>query len=259
MRVIPIPCLTDNYAYLVVCEETNLAAIVDASEAGPVERAVRDTKVSLDAIWSTHHHHDHVGGNEEIAKSFGVRNVFAHASDRGRVPGQTRYLESGESFAHGSLTVQTLHIPGHTLGAIAYVVKSASSSESVFTGDTLFVAGCGRLFEGTPEQMHGSLGSLARLDDSTRVYCGHEYTLQNLRFAGSVEPGNPDVAASAARATALRAEGRPTVPSTIGDEKRVNPFLRLLSPQIRATVGVAAEAGEVAAFAAVRRWKDGFR
>jgi hydroxyacylglutathione hydrolase len=260
MRVIPIPCLTDNYAYLVVCEETNLAAIVDASEAGPVERAVREAKVTLDAIWSTHHHHDHVGGNEEIARCFGVRKVFAYASDRGRVPGQTRYLESGESFAHGSLTVQTLHIPGHTLGAIAYVVRSASSSsECVFTGDTLFVAGCGRLFEGTPEQMHASLGSLARLDDSTRVYCGHEYTLQNLRFAGSVEPGNPDVAASAARARALRAEGRPTVPSTIGDEKKVNPFLRLFSAQIRAAVGVTVEASEVEAFTALRRSKDSFR
>src|SRR5580692_9530537 len=123
MRVVPIPCLSDNYAYLVVCEETNQAAVVDASEAAPVERAVRDEKVELVAIWSTHHHADHVGGNEEVVRAFGVGQVFAHASDRGRVPGQTRFLETGESFTLGSLKVETLHIPGHTLGAIAYLVS----------------------------------------------------------------------------------------------------------------------------------------
>jgi len=259
MRIVPIPCLSDNYAYLVVCEETKEAAIVDASEAGPVERGVLEAEVHLSAIWSTHHHFDHVGGNEEVAKRFGVRDVFAHASDRGRVPGQTRFLESGESFALGSLTVETLHIPGHTLGAIAYVVSSAGNDRCVFTGDTLFVAGCGRLFEGTPAQMHASLSSLARLGDDTRVFCGHEYTVQNLRFAHHVEPNNSDVDRAATRAVALRAAGKPTVPSTMGDEKRTNPFLRVSEPEIRAAVGVAAGASDVEVLAAVRLAKNEFR
>jgi hydroxyacylglutathione hydrolase len=262
MRIVSIPCLSDNYAYLILCEETNQAAIVDASEAGPVERAVIDAKAELVAIWSTHHHMDHVGGNEEVAKRFEVRDVFAHASDRGRVPGQTRFLESGESFALGSLKVETLHIPGHTLGAIAYLVSCRTpkgDERSVFTGDTMFVAGCGRLFEGTPAQMHASLTSLAGLGDATRVHCGHEYTEQNLRFAHHVEPENLDVVRAAERAAALRADGKPTVPSTIGDERKTNPFLRVSSPEVRASVGVAASASDVEALAAVRGAKDGFR
>jgi hydroxyacylglutathione hydrolase len=262
MRIVPIPCLSDNYAYLVVCEETNQAAIVDASEASPVERAVLEAKVELVAIWSTHHHMDHVGGNDEVANRFQVREVYAHVSDRGRVPRQTRFLASGESFELGSLRVETLHIPGHTLGAIAYVVSSRSSTgagRSVFTGDTLFVAGCGRLFEGTPAQMHASLTSLASLGDETHVYCGHEYTSQNLRFAHHVEPHNADVARAAGRATDLRTAGKPTVPSTVGDEKRTNPFLRTFSPEIRASVGAGADASDVEVFAAVRRAKDEFR
>jgi hydroxyacylglutathione hydrolase len=262
MRVVPIPCLADNYAYLVVCEETNRAAIVDASEAAPVERAVLEAKVELVAIWSTHHHMDHVGGNEEVKERFAVRDVFAHASDRGRVPCQSRFLETGESFTMGGLTVETLHIPGHTLGAIAYVVScpsAAGDGRSVFTGDTLFVAGCGRIFEGTPAQMHASLSSLARLGDDTRVFCGHEYTVQNLRFARHVEPKNGDVARAAERASALRVASKPTVPSTLGAEKKTNPFLRASVPEIRASVGVAREASDVEAFAAVRHAKDGFR
>jgi hydroxyacylglutathione hydrolase len=259
MRIVPIPCLSDNYAYLVVCEETNKAAIVDASEAAPVARAVVDAGVALEAIWSTHHHHDHVGGNEEIAGRFHVTAILAHASDKGRVPGQTRFLESGESFAFGSLKVETIHIPGHTLGAVAYVVSSPGEAPAVFTGDTLFLAGCGRLFEGTPAQMHASLASLARLDDRTRVYCGHEYTESNLRFAHHVEPSNADVVRAAERAKASRGEGRPTVPSTVADEKKMNPFLRAGLPEIRAKVRVSPEADPVEAFAAVRRAKDGFR
>jgi hydroxyacylglutathione hydrolase len=259
MRIVPIPCLSDNYAYLVVCEETNQAALVDASEAGPVEKAVVDSKVKLTAIWSTHHHLDHVGGNEAVVARFDVAEVLAHASDKGRVPGQTRFLASGESFAFGSLTVETLHIPGHTLGAIAYIVSGSGAPRAVFTGDTLFVAGCGRLFEGTPTQMLASLASLAQLGDETEVYCGHEYTVSNLKFAAHVEPSNGLVARAAEQASKLRAEGKPTMPSTIGEEKKTNPFLRVALPEIRASVNVASNASDVEAFAAVRKAKDGFR
>jgi hydroxyacylglutathione hydrolase len=259
MRIVPIPCLSDNYAYLVVCEETNLAAIVDASEAAPVEKAVTSADAKLSAIWSTHHHHDHVGGNEQVIARFGVKDVFAHVSDRGRVPGQTRFLESGESFSMGSLSIETLHIPGHTLGAIAYIVSAKGSPRAVFTGDTLFLAGCGRLFEGTPEQMYTSLASLARLGDDTEVYCGHEYTESNLKFSHHVEPSNAEVTRAAERAKRLRAEGKPTVPSTMGEEKKTNPFLRAALPELRASVGVGPGASDIEAFAAVRHAKDGFR
>jgi hydroxyacylglutathione hydrolase len=259
MRIVPIPCLSDNYAYLVISEATKEAAVVDASEAQPVITAVEKADVKLAAIWSTHHHFDHVGGNEEVVRHFGLSDVYAHVSDRGRVPGQTKFMESGRSFTMGSLTVETLHIPGHTLGAIAYIVSGEGGPRAVFTGDTMFIAGCGRLFEGTPAQMHASLASLARLGDDTRVYCGHEYTLANLKFAAHVEPGNPDVERATERVSALRAEGKATVPSTMGDEKRMSPFLRASLPEIRRRVGVGPEASDVEAFAAVRRAKDGFR
>jgi hydroxyacylglutathione hydrolase len=257
MRIQIIPCLSDNYGYLVVCEQTHEAAIVDASESGPILSALDDADVKLKAVWSTHHHHDHVGGNEDVRAKYGV-DVYGHASDRGRLPGQTRFLESGETFSLGRLDVSVHHIPGHTLGAIAYVVKDGASA-AVFTGDTMFVAGCGRMFEGTPEQMHGSLAWLGALDPATLVYCGHEYTENNLRFAHSIEPGNADVAAAMRKAKATRGEGKPTVPSTIADERRINPFLRAGSTEIRRSVGVAEGADDVTAFAAIRKAKDGFR
>jgi hydroxyacylglutathione hydrolase len=218
MSVTPIPCLTDNYAYLVTCDETKRSAIVDPSEAAPVLAAASGARV--DAIWNTHHHWDHVGGNEELVKKLGVGEVCGHASDRGRIAGQTRFLEEGDRFELGRLRVRILHIPGHTTGAVAYVVEGDGVAPAVFTGDTLFVAGCGRLFEGTSEMMFASLAKLAALPDETRVYCGHEYTKKNLAFAAHVEPDNADVARAARD---LRV---PSVPSTIAAEKRINPFVR---------------------------------
>ncbi len=258
MRILTIPCLEDNYGYLVVCEQTHEAAFVDASEGPPVIKAIEQADVKLSAIWSTHHHHDHVGGNEEVVARFGA-DVYGHASDKGRLPGQTRLLESGDTFSLGQLRVRVQHIPGHTLGAIAYLVTDPGGGAAVFTGDTMFVAGCGRLFEGTPAQMHGSLGWLAALDPATLVYCGHEYTANNLRFASAVEPGNRDVASALERAKAARADGEPTVPSTIGDERRINPFLRTDSAEIRGSVHVPADADDVTVLAAVRKAKDQFR
>jgi hydroxyacylglutathione hydrolase len=233
MTITPIPCLSDNYAYLVTCDRTKKTAIVDPSEAAPVLEAVRRAGVKAEAIWNTHHHWDHVGGNEELVSALGIDEVCGHASDKGRIGAQTRFLEEGERFTLGDLAVRILHIPGHTTGAIAYVVDDA-----VFTGDTLFVAGCGRLFEGTPEMMFASLAKLASLPDDTRVYCGHEYTKANLAFAAHVEPENADVRRAAANVHV------PSVPSTIAVEKRINPFVR---------------AATVAEFAARRSAKDAFR
>ncbi len=260
MRILAIPCLTDNYAYLVVCETSGLSALVDASEAGPVIDAARAAGLAPRAIWSTHHHHDHVGGNEEVARALGVADVLGHVSDRGRIPGQTRFLDTGDTFTLGALEIRTQHIPGHTLGAIAYIVRDPATGETaLFTGDTLFCAGCGRLFEGTPAQMHASLQSLAAVGPAARVYCGHEYTEGNLRFAKHVEPTNAAVDAAMARAHALRANGEPTIATRIEDELATNPFLRVRSAEIRRTLGIAEGADDATALGAIRSAKDGFR
>jgi hydroxyacylglutathione hydrolase len=224
--ILPIPCLKDNYAYLVVCDATRRAAIVDPSEADPVLDAVTRAGFAPEAIWNTHHHWDHVGGNLALKAKLSIEEVAGHASDRGRIDGQTRMLEEGDKLTLGKLEVSILHIPGHTTGAVAYVVTGDGDSPAVFTGDTMFIAGCGRLFEGTPAMMFESLRKLAALPDETRVYCGHEYTKSNLAFAKHVEPDNADITRWVELATAAARDKKPTVPSRISDEKRINPFVR---------------------------------
>lgn len=252
MRVIPVPCLSDNYAYLVTADGSREAFVVDPSEAEPVIAAVEREGLDLVAIVNTHHHHDHVGGNEGLRARFGALPVYAHASDEGRIPALTERVEEGRRLRVAGVDLDPLHVPGHTTGAVAYVVEGA-----VFTGDTLFVAGCGRLFEGTPEMMHRSLSEkLGRLPPETRVYCGHEYTVSNLRFAVHAEPDNRAAAEKLDRARATRERGEPTVPSTIGEELQTNPFLRCGEPSLSAHFP-GASAVEV--FAAVRRAKDSFR
>ena len=253
-HITAIPCLEDNYAYL-LDDGSGELAIVDASESGPVEAALGRSKGRLTAIFSTHHHHDHVGGNEELARRHPGLRVFGHESDRGRIPAQTDFLSHGQSFAWGGSEVRALHIPGHTLGAVAYVV-----GDSVFTGDTLFLAGCGRLFEGTPAMMFRSLNEvLGELHRAMRVYCGHEYTVSNLAFAASVEPTNSKVTARLAAARAARAQGEPTVGTPLSEEFETNPFLRCESPELRRTMKLGADAPAVDVFAALRRAKDTFR
>jgi hydroxyacylglutathione hydrolase len=259
IKVLPVPCLSDNYAYLVVCEATRDAVVVDPSEDGPVARALEAAGIRPQAIWNTHHHPDHTGGNELVAKEYGITEIVGHASDKGRIPGQTRFVSAGDTFALGHLAVSILHIPGHTLGAIAYVVRARSGEVAVFTGDTMFHAGCGRLFEGTPAQMHASLESIAAQGDAARVYPGHEYTVQNLRFAQSIEPGNVAVVKALAEAQALRTTGEPTVGTTILRERETNPFLRTKSKEIRASLSLGGAEDDVAVLAAVRKAKDGFR
>jgi hydroxyacylglutathione hydrolase len=256
MRILPVPCLKDNYAYLVMNDEGD-AVIVDASEAEPVREAVRRAGAKVRAIWSTHHHWDHVGGNEELAGEYGVE-VVGHTSDKGRLPGLSHGVDTGDVIRAGSIEARCMHIPGHTLGAVAYYLES-DGHRAVFTGDTLFCAGCGRLFEGTPAQMNASLASLAALPAGTRVYCGHEYTESNLRFAAHVERDNEDIMRATERATTLRSRGEPTIGTTLDEERRTNPFLRVDSPTIRETLGIPLEADAVTAFAAIRAAKDGFR
>ena len=235
-----VPCLQDNYAYLLTCVETGRAAVVDPSQAAPVIAAVEAAGVTLEAILATHHHWDHTGGNAELLARWPELEVYGHQSDRGRVKGQTRFLEDGDRVTVGRAEAEVRHVPGHTTGAVAYCFPGR-----VFTGDTLFYGGCGRLFEGTPEMMFRSLTD--RLCDSlpeqTEVWCGHEYTVQSLRFAAAAEPDNRAVAERLAWAEVERAAGRPTVPSTVAIERAVNPFVR---------------AGTVAELARRRAWKDRF-
>jgi hydroxyacylglutathione hydrolase len=259
MQVVPVPQLVDNYAYLVIDEGARRAAVVDVAEAQPVIAAARREKVELVAILSTHHHFDHVGGNEElIAAAHPGLRVFGHHGDRSRIPGITDALDDGEAFAVDGLAGLAIFIPAHTRGHLAYWF---SDEKNVFTGDTLFAGGCGRLFEGDAAQMMGSLAKLAALPGDTRVYCGHEYTQKNLEFAATLEPGNAELARRRAEVARQRQAGQPTVPSTIALEKATNPFLRTDSAELRSSVkrrvpGLGDDPVEI--FAAVRKLKDEF-
>ena len=250
LDVTMVACLEDNYAYVLRCTETGACAVVDPSEAPPVLAALRALDVRPTMVLNTHHHWDHVGGNLEIVERFPGVRVIAHASDRGRVPGQTDAVEGGAEIALGRVVLRALHVPGHTLGAIAWTTEDAA-----FTGDTLFLGGCGRIFEGDPAMMYASLQRIASsLAPNARVYCGHEYTVKNLRFVCALEPENPSLTAGLRAAEALRASGAPTVPHTLEEELRCNPFLRCDDPALEAAVGVSG--GPVAVFAALRERRN---
>jgi hydroxyacylglutathione hydrolase len=251
-----VPCLRDNYAYLLHARGNADAIVVDPGEAEPVLRALAALELNLVGIWATHHHSDHIGGNAELLQRFPDLKVYGHHSDRGRIPGLTEFLADLEEFEIGELGVQALHVPGHTLGAVTYVAEG-----SAFTGDTLFAAGCGRLFEGTPEQLFESLHvTLGALPDETRVYCGHEYTLNNLQFAAQIEPENAAVRAKLELVRAARARGEPSLPSTMADERRTNPFLRVTEQSVISSVSSAlgADRSPPVVLGALRARKDTF-
>jgi len=250
-----IPTLRDNYTYLLVCQQTGEAAVVDAPEAEPVFRRVEKLGARVTKVLSTHHHPDHSQANPELAKRYDAP-VYGHVSDARRIPGFTNGLEEGDTLTVGNATARVLFIPAHTRGHIAYVFDDA-----VFCGDTLFAAGCGRLFEGTPAQMHDSLAKFMRLPDATRAYCAHEYTLANLRFAKAAEPGNQAVVDWEARARALREVDVPTVPTTIVLERATNPCLRCNESAVIASTSQRAGkplADAVSVLAVLREWKNNF-
>ena len=232
LRVERIPTWQDNYTYLLVCEATNEAAVVDAPEFDPVVARIDAAGVKVTHVLSTHHHPDHSMANPQLAEKYGAP-VYGHASDADRLPGFTHGLEEGDTVRVGEQEARILFIPAHTRGHIAYVFDEA---KAVFCGDTLFAGGCGRLFEGTPEMMFDAMQKLGALPDDTRVFCGHEYTESNLAFAAHVEPDNSAVQAAIESARKARANAAAdwhdatpaemTVPSTIADEHATNPFMR---------------------------------
>lgn len=249
-----IPVLSDNYVYLVHEPDANLTAVVDPAVTAPVLAALDRHGWRLTHVLNTHHHHDHVGGNSELKAATGCTIVGPRA-DRERIPDIDVALGDGDVFRFGGSTALVYDVPGHTRGHIAYHFVG---DHALFCGDTLFALGCGRMFEGTAPQMWRSLEKLRGLPADTLVYCAHEYTQSNGRFALSVEPGNAALQARMREVDARRAQNLPTVPSTIGDECATNPFLRPESPELQAALGVVGQPlHEV--FGAARARKDVFR
>lgn len=245
--------LSDNYCYLIHDPVTGKTGVIDTPEVAPIEKALAETSWTLDFILNTHHHDDHAGGNLALKKKTGCTIVGPRA-DAARIPGIDIELGDGDTFELGSRTATVYDTPGHTSGHIVY---HFADDGIAFTGDTLFSMGCGRLFEGTPEQMWTSLQKLLAWPDDTLVYCAHEYTQANAAFALTVEPENARLVERAKQVDELRQLDEPTIPSTIGLERATNPFLRPTSPGLQATIGMPG-APLVDVFAETRRRKDNF-
>ncbi|XP_074035995.1 hydroxyacylglutathione hydrolase tenzing norgay isoform X2 [Leptinotarsa decemlineata] len=255
MKVTILPALSDNYMYLITDENTKQAAVVDPVEPDTVLAAVKAEGVNLTKVLTTHHHWDHAGGNEELVKkSAGALQVFG--GDK-RIGALTNEVKHGDKFSIGEINVECLFTPCHTTGHICYYLTAPGQTPAVFTGDTLFIAGCGRFFEGTAEQMYSALvEKLSNLPDSTRVFCGHEYTQNNLKFARHVEKENPDILQKIEWADEKRKKGLPTVPSTIGEEKKYNPFMRVMMGTIQSHTSCS---DPISTMQAIRREKDNFK
>lgn len=248
-----IPVLSDNYVYLLHDPAAGVTGVVDPGEAAPVRERLNAKGWSLDWILSTHHHHDHTGGNLELKQATGCR-IAGPGKDAARIPGIDVELVEGDRFKLGEAEAEIFETPGHTSGHISFWFPESSA---LFCADTLFSMGCGRLFEGTPADMWTSLQKFADLPDEALVYCAHEYTQSNARFALSIDPNNGELQARAAVVDRQRAAGEPTVPTTLGLERATNPFLRPHDPAIRAQLSMEA-AEDVDVFAEIRRRKDSF-
>ncbi len=258
LAVLTVPAFNDNYVWLI--HDGTHAVAVDPGEAAPVQAALTENRLSLLAIVLTHRHDDHTGGVSALLEDKPVP-VYGPRDEKVAIPSVTNLVSEGDKILvpEMNLQLEVLDVPGHTIGHVVYVEHN---NHWLFSGDTLFAGGCGRLFEGTPKEMAESLAKLAALPDDTLVYCGHEYTISNLQFAIEVEPHNQVLAERMKEATALRKKGLPTVPSTIALEKETNPFLRYAEPAIMARLiangRLDKKADPVDSFAAVREWKNNF-
>jgi hydroxyacylglutathione hydrolase len=248
-----IPARKDNYLWLAIEPEKKAVAVVDPADAAPVRDKLCELGLRLTHILNTHHHNDHTGGNLELKQEFGL-TIIGPRADAERIPGIDIAIGDGDRIMLGNAEAKVFDVPGHTRGHIAYWF---AESDALFCGDTLFAMGCGRLFEGTPEQMWNSLSKFRPLPDSAKVYCAHEYTLSNARFALTVDGNNPLLKDRAARVARMRDANEPTVPSTLAEERATNPFLRADRPELAAAVGLAGSP-PAKVFGAIRAAKDSF-
>ena len=257
MQIYRLPALSDNYIFVLYDPDRQIAATVDPAEAEPVLRCVQNLKANLVAIFNTHHHGDHVGGNSRLLRAFPEVTVYGGAEDRGRIPGQQVFLQEGDRVQFGDRAAEVLFVPGHTKAHIAYYFPPMQSEESgeLFCGDTLFAGGCGRLFEGSPTQMVNSLSKIRALPNNTRVWCAHEYTLKNLQFAQTVDNQNSELQQRYKTVQAMRQRSEATVPSILGEEKQTNPFLRWDQPALQAQVK---SQDPIQTFSRLRGMKDQF-
>ena len=248
-----IPCLNDNYSYLIKDNQTNTVAIIDPSEFSPCDKKIDQKYKKLDFILNTHHHFDHIGGNAELKDKYGSK-VLGFEKDQKRIPEIDILLKDGQQFKIGNLNFKTIFVPGHTSGHVAFYFER---EKVIFTGDTLFSLGCGRVFEGTYQQMFNSLNKIKSLPGDTKIYCGHEYTKDNLKFCMRFNPNNKYLKDKKKFLEVRIKEKKPTIPSTIKDEIQTNIFLRYDDPDVKDALN-SKKASELEIFSKLRDLKDNF-
>ena len=248
-----IPCLNDNYSYLICDKETNTVAIIDPSEFSTCDKVINQNYKKLDYILNTHHHYDHIGGNEQLKNKYNAK-IFGFNGDKERIPGLDKLLLDNQEFKIGSLNFATLFIPGHTKGHIAFYLKE---EKVIFTGDTLFSLVCGRVFEGTNEQMFNSLNRIKSLPEKTKIYCGHEYTQKNLEFCIKFNPNNKYLIMKKEDIAEKIKNRKPTLPSTVADEIKTNIFLRYDDLDVKKQLNLMG-ASDLEIFSKLRDLKDNF-
>ncbi len=253
IEIVQINCLSDNYGYLVHDPESGETACIDTPETEPILRALEARGWTLTYIWNTHHHYDHAGNNLEIKQKTGC-TILGPAGEEDKIPGIDRAVDDGDCVSLGAHSARVLNVGGHTLGHIAYHMETQSAA---FVGDSLFALGCGRVFEGTMQQMWTSLQKLNALPDGTKIYCAHEYTTANAAFAVTIDPDNEALKKRVAEIAALRADNLPTVPTEISLERATNPFLRATDAAVQAHLGMSG-AKPVDVFSEIRARKDNF-
>tara|TARA_Y100000741_G_scaffold325394_1_gene276870 strand:+ start:879 stop:1640 length:762 start_codon:yes stop_codon:yes gene_type:complete len=253
MQIIPVKCLTDNYAYIIVNSISKIIGVVDPSEAKPINYFLKKKKLKLNYILNTHHHYDHVGGNLELKKEHGAK-IVGFEGDKHRIPGIDITLKNNEKWIFGNSEVKILHIPGHTLGHICFFFEK---EKIAFTGDTLFSLGCGRIFEGTYIQMLNSLNKLKELPKNTKIYCGHEYTYKNAKFCLAHDQNNTSLKKKFEKIKKLRMNNLPTIPTTLEDELNTNIFLRCDKNEVKIKLNMQNQE-DFKVFQKVRDLKDNF-